>query len=96
MSPSNIHKSTPILVTSALLKRIVWGTHLHGPPKLILSRDLYLHDRRLCKGELLECGHIVVPNHGSHDRRSRRCPLCLRILRLAQESVIRSGEITIR
>ena len=67
--------SDPVLITSELLKRMAWGTHLQGPQRRILSCNLYLQGQRKCKGELLECGHIVVPGDGSR-RQHRRCPLC--------------------
>jgi hypothetical protein len=69
------YDSDPVLITPELLKRMAWGTHPQGPQRRILSYDLYLQGQRKCKGELLECGHIVVPGDGSR-RQHRRCPLC--------------------
>ena len=67
--------SNLIVVTPDLLKRMAWGTHFQGPLRRIVRQDLYLHGQRKCKGELLECGHILVPNDGSRHMH-RRCPLC--------------------
>jgi hypothetical protein len=55
------HNTNPIVVTSDLLKRMAWGTHFGGLQRLIVGYDLYLNGLRKCKGELLECGHIVIP-----------------------------------
>ena len=59
------HNANLIVVTADLLKRMAWGTHFRGPQRLIVRYDLYLHGLRKCKGELLECGHIVIPSDGS-------------------------------
>jgi hypothetical protein len=72
------HNTNLIVVTADLLKRMVWGTHFRGPQRLIVRYDLYLHGLRKCKGELLECGHIVIPSDGSRHKH-RRCPLCHRL-----------------
>jgi hypothetical protein len=69
------HNANPIVVTPDLFKRMVWGTHCQGLQRRVVSYDFYLHGLRRFKGELLECGHIVVPGDGSRYQH-RRCPLC--------------------
>ena len=72
------HESDPIAITPELMKRIAWGTHFQGPQRQIVRYEIYLHGLRRCKGELLECGHIVIPSDGYRPKR-RRCPLCHRL-----------------